>query len=178
MESPQFKKCTLDDWKVIQEIGALTFRNAFGAQNRREDMDAYISEAFSMEQIQAELDNPDTTFFLIKSGELTIGYLKLNVASAQNEPIENGLEIERIYVLNAYQGLGIGQLMLNKGIEIAKKLSKLKVWLGVWEKNEGAIRFYQRNGFKEFARHQFLLGQDEQTDLLMEINLRNEDSWK
>ena len=41
------------------------------------------------------------------------------------------------------------------------------VWLGVWEQNPRAIRFYEKNGFVPFDTHVFILGEDKQTDILM-----------
>ena len=91
------------------------------------------------------------------------------MGDAQTEVIEKGIEIERIYLLSTYQNKGIGQLMLNKILEIAATLGNDKIWLGVWKKNKGAIRFYERNGFRKFGDHSFFLGTDKQTDILMEF---------
>jgi ribosomal protein S18 acetylase RimI-like enzyme len=79
----------------------------------------------------------------------------------------NAVEIERIYVLKAYQGIKAGQALLEKAFEIASKYHSSVVWLGVWEKNHRAIQFYLKNGFIQFSRHTFRLGNDDQTDSLM-----------
>ena len=42
------------------------------------------------------------------------------------------------------------------------------MWLGVWEHNPRAQRFYEKNGFRIVGRHTFQLGYDPQTDLLMQ----------
>jgi ribosomal protein S18 acetylase RimI-like enzyme len=84
---------------------------------------------------------------------------------------ENGLEIERIYVLKEYQGRKAGKLLLEKALEAAAEGNKAYVWLGVWEENTAAIGFYERYGFREFNRHVFRLGNDEQTDIMMRLAL-------
>lgn len=172
MENVQFIKCTLKDLKILRAISETTFVQAFGEQNDKADMEAYIGTAFSTPKIRSELLNKDSIFYFVALEDNTrIGYFKLNQATAQSEPIENGLEIERIYLLDKYQGKGIGQLMMDKAFEVAKKLKKAKLWLGVWAENKGAIRFYSRNGFRKFTEHDFYLGKDLQTDWLMEIDL-------
>lgn len=171
MKDIQFRKCKAADWQILLVIAKTTFVTAFGAQNTKEDMDTYLSVAFSPAQIKKELSNPHSTFYFVESQTSAIGYLKLNIEGTQSEPIADGLEIERIYLLATFQGKGIGQLMLDKAFEIAKQLKKRKVWLGVWEKNDGAIRFYERNGFQKFGEHEFYLGKDLQTDWLMETSL-------
>jgi len=81
------------------------------------------------------------------------------------------LEIERIYVLRKWQGMKVGQLFYHKAIDIARERGYAYVWLGVWEENENAIGFYKRNGFVEFDKHLFTLGDDIQTDIMMRKEL-------
>ncbi|MFK7980988.1 MAG: GNAT family N-acetyltransferase [Saprospiraceae bacterium] len=171
MESIQFKKCNIDDWASLKAISVQTFRTAFDAQNTEEDMDIYVAKAFTSAQIKTELGNKNSLFYFVQIAHEIIGYLKLNVNAAQTETIPNGLEIERIYLLSAFQGKGYGQIMMYKAFEIAKDLKKTRLWLGVWEKNYGAVRFYERNGFKKFSTHDFYLGKDLQTDWLMDISI-------
>lgn len=93
------------DWKIIQELGCATFVETFAASNTEANMNAYLRQSFTDEKIQAELNNPDSLFFIAWNGETPIGYLKLNTGKAQTEPQDDTcLEIERIYVLAAYQG--------------------------------------------------------------------------
>jgi ribosomal protein S18 acetylase RimI-like enzyme len=104
--------------------------------------------------------------------EKVIGYLKLNMGISQTELKDNdALEIERIYVLKAFQGKKVGQLLFDKAITIAKELQVAYVWLGVWEENKRAIQFYTKNGFVEFDQHVFVLGDEPQTDIMMKLQL-------
>ena len=61
--------------------------------------------------------------------------------------------------------------ILTKIFKIGKERGYRKLWLGVWEKNFKAINFYKKNGFKKFGKYNFLLGNDIQTDYLMEIDI-------
>jgi ribosomal protein S18 acetylase RimI-like enzyme len=101
-----------------------------------------------------------------------IGYLKINFGKAQTELMDsNAAEIERIYVLKQFQGKKVGHLLLEKAMGIAHKMKVKYLWLGVWEKNIGAIGFYRKHGFKEYDKHIFKLGDDNQTDILMKVEL-------
>ena len=100
------------------------------------------------------------------------GYLKLNEASSQTDINDSdSLEIERIYVVSEYQGTGLGDFLIEKAIQKAIERNKKYAWLGVWEKNQKAIRFYQKNGFYEIGTHLFCMGNDEQTDYIMRKDL-------
>jgi diamine N-acetyltransferase len=156
----------------LQKIGEKTFSDAFGKDNSKSDMEKYLNEKFDLKQLESELMNPESEFYFSTVNHKIIGYLKVNVGAAQTENIINdALEIERIYVTSSYQGKNIGKQLFDKATEIAKEKKLKVIWLGVWEKNTGAIRFYQKNGFTEFDRHLFKLGDDEQTDVMMKLEL-------
>jgi len=172
MEAIEVKKVTPGDLKQLQEISKQTFLETFSASNSEANMNKYLEEGFALEKLSKELSSDQSEFYFAFSGEELIGYLKLNFGSAQTELQENeGLEIERIYVLQAFHGKKIGQLLYEKALEIAKDHHASYVWLGVWEENPRAISFYQKNGFIPFDKHVFRLGDDEQTDILMKKSL-------
>jgi GNAT superfamily N-acetyltransferase len=81
------------------------------------------------------------------------------------------MEVERIYVLGEFQSKKVGQLLFEKALAIGKNKKVDFVWLGVWEENHRAIRFYTKNGFIAFDSHIFLMGNDKQTDILMKLQL-------
>lgn len=152
---------------TLQRLSKTIFIEAFGPLNTPENMDDYVSKSFNLPQLQRELENPESEFYFVEEATETIGYLKINYGKAQTEPIPDGLEVERIYVGAVHRGKRIGQLLFEKAMTRAQELHKTTLWLGVWEKNRDAIRFYQRNGMTLFGQHPFMLGKDLQIDLLM-----------
>lgn len=167
------EKCELHDVAQLQKISIDTFYETFKDDNTTENMDAYLEKAFNMKQLEKELSNPSTTFYFAKINDQVAGYLKINVDNAQSEPMgDTMLEIERIYIDQHFQKHGIGKLLLQKAIDTAKQLNKEKVWLGVWEKNDNAIAFYERMGFVKNGSHTFYLGDDAQVDYIMVKSLR------
>ena len=169
MELYQVQK---SDLLALQEISRQTFFDTFAIANKEEDMNQYLEVNFSLDQLVEELNNPSTSFFFAKSNNEILAYIKLNEAEAQTEKREfSSMEIERIYVRKEFQNRGVGQFLLDKSIQITKDKKLNVIWLGVWEQNVSAIRFYERNHFHFFGKHSFMLGSDEQTDLLMELHL-------
>lgn len=166
------KKVTIAELEDLQQIGRTTFREAFASGNTETDLANYLAAHFSIRHLREELENPESVFYFAKTANQIIGYLKINTGQAQTEQKGgNALEIERIYVLKAFYGKKVGQLLLQKALEIAHKGTFDFVWLGVWEKNLRAIQFYKKNGFVIFDQHLFQLGSDIQTDLLMKLQL-------
>ena len=135
-------------------------------------MEAFIATAFTLPSFVQQLSNPDSYFYYAVVDGDTAGYIKLNYNAAQTEFQEaDALEVERIYVLQAYQGRQIGKQLIDFAIQTATEKKLSYIWLGVWEHNAGAIRFYQNKGFTIFGSHPFMLGNDQQTDLLMRKEL-------
>jgi len=156
----------------LQKIGRQTFQETFSDSNSEENMKNYLEEGFSVEKLTLELHNPDSEFYFAIHEKDIIGYLKINFGESQTELKDHkALEIERIYVVNAFHGKHVGQLLCDKSITIAKEKGVEYVWLGVWEENVKAIRFYTKNGFVAFDKHIFKLGDDEQTDIMMRLKL-------
>ena len=169
------KRVTLNDIDLLQKIGRQTFSETFSEANSQENMTQYLEEGFSLEKLTAELNDKNSEFYFAILNSKVVGYLKLNFGQSQTElKDEKALEIERIYVLKKYQGKKVGQLLYEKAVQIAGQIGANYVWLGVWEENPKAISFYKKNGFVEFDKHVFILGNDEQTDIMMKLELRSE----
>ena len=172
MESIEIVKVTKIDLLDLQQIGRQTFFETFSDGNTEENMSKYLEEGFSEEKLTNELNDTNAEFYFAKFQGQVIGYLKLNFGESQTElKDEKALEIERIYVLKEFHGKSVGQLLYDQAIKIAKDKQVDYVWLGVWEENPRAISFYKKNGFVEFDKHIFILGDDEQTDIMMKMYL-------
>ncbi len=168
----EIKKINVSDLEALQTISKDTFYETFAKDNTVEDTNKYLNENFSVEKLTKEITNQDSLFYFCYSNSEVAGYLKLNISTAQTESLlPEALEIERIYVLKKFHGLGIGKALMEKSIHSAKELSKNEIWLGVWEHNIKALKFYNKLGFNQFSKHIFKLGEDEQIDIMMKLNL-------
>lgn len=168
MVSIIINKASMEDLEVVQNLGIKTFSETFAADNSEEAMKKYLEESFNTEKVRSELANPDSLFYVAWEEDEPVGYLKVNSGKAQTElQDETSLEIERIYVKKSHHGKKVGQLLYDQALETAQSLKKTYLWLGVWEENLRALNFYRKNGFVEFDKHIFRLGDEEQTDLMM-----------
>lgn len=168
---PTIRKATLRDLGDLLHMARTGFLQAFTAGNKPENVTAYLKEAFTLEQFEKEMAASASTFFLAeKEGEI-IGYVKVNQVPAQTDVHDpESLEIARLYVLEDFLGLGLGKELLDTAINFAKQNGKKYLWLGVWEHNVRAIRFYEKNGLRIFGSHPFPFGDEIQTDFLMRID--------
>lgn len=170
MEAIKIKQIGLADMEQLQIIGRQTFIETFAEANTKQNMQKYLEEGFTADKLTSELTNANSEFYFAEFDNKVIGYLKINFGEAQTElRDQHALEVERIYVLKEYQGKKFGQILYNIALDRAKQSGANYLWLGVWEQNKKAINFYKKNGFIEFDKHIFKLGNDEQTDIMMKL---------
>ena len=158
---------------VLSQVAKQTFRETFAHDNTEEQLKEYFEDAYSLRVLSAELENPESATYFIMHEEEIAGFLKVNWGNAQTEKeLENAFEIQRLYVLQAYQGFVLGKQLFEFALELAENNGFSWAWLGVWEHNTKAQAFYNRYGFEKFSQHSFLVGQKVDTDWLLKKKLR------
>lgn len=161
-----------DELHSLHTFARHTFIEAFAHQNTPENMALYLKDHLTLSSLEQELAHPQSRFFFGEEAGKLIAYSKINAGSAQSEQqLSNALELERIYVHANWQGKGIGAELLMAMTDLAQAEGYDYIWLGVWEENHAAIRFYQRQGFTIFSQHDFYLGNDLQTDIMLKRKL-------
>ena len=161
------------DAMELTELSVTTFQDTFGPPvNGQEDMDMYIAEAMSLEQLSKELSDAENLFFLACDSDVPVGYAKLR-ASKIPAGLEStrSIELERLYVRQAYLDKKVGAALMNHCLSYATDGAYEVMWLGVWEHNHRAMNFYRKYEFEVFGDHAFVLGNDRQRDLLMKKTL-------
>ena len=159
---------TKDDAEVIADLSRKTFYETFGTHNTRENMEKFMSRQFTKKNLMKEVGALGNVFFLALQDEGPVGYARLRESINHKELGNvNAIEIARLYAINKVIGTGVGKQLMNACFEKAQAMKKEIIWLGVWEKNKRAIDFYTRSGFKKFAEHPFIIGDDVQNDWLL-----------
>ena len=169
---PELRKANLSDLPELLVLARTSFVQAFTAGNKLENVQAYLAEAFTESKLTQEMLEPASTFIVaILDGEL-VGYTKLNLSAAQADVKDPAsVEVARLYTLEKVWGTGLGQLLLDAAIDFGRQEGKTWLWLGVWEHNARAIRFYEKNGLRIFGSHPFPFGDEIQNDWLMRVEL-------
>ena len=159
---------TFDDAELIADISRETFFESYAAYNTKENMDKFLNEQFTKGRLMMEVGRHENVFLIAYCNNEVGGYLKLR---DDKKPSllknNNALEIARIYATAKWKGLGVGKVLMQQAIDIAKEKGKEVLWLIVWSQNEKAIDFYAKWGFKKIDECDFLLGDDVQKDWVM-----------
>jgi ribosomal protein S18 acetylase RimI-like enzyme len=167
--SIHIKRAGPDDNLLLARLGQQTFYDSYAADNEPENTAAYVFANFSPEKQAAELADPNTVFFIAEMGDQVIGYTQLREGPTP-APVQGDrvVEIVRIYSRREWIGRGVGRALMEACLNEAARRRCDAVWLGVWTQNPRAIAFYRKWGFEEVGRQIFRVGNDEQTDLVMQ----------
>ncbi|WP_298928324.1 GNAT family N-acetyltransferase [uncultured Allomuricauda sp.] len=129
-------------------VGKKSYQEHYLHLWENEDSTPYISKSFTKTIVQNELFDPNIENFLVQAEHTTVGIVKLIKNKALDElSSENALLAEKIYLLQAYSGKGLGKMVLQLIESYAKDLNKDVIWLDTMKKGN-PINFYLKNGFK------------------------------
>jgi GNAT superfamily N-acetyltransferase len=147
------------DVRLLSVLGTVTFYEAYFEQDSPADMANYLCETFSQEKTLAELKEPNSTYFIMYMDGSAVGYARL-LRNSINKEVNGGnpVELKRIYLVERVWGTGLGETLLNHCIDAARTEGFDSIWLGVWEKNERGLGFYQKHGFSRVGTLEFPYG--------------------
>ncbi len=157
----------LKDAAALAEISRKTFYDTFKDTCTPADMQLFLEENYNLAQTESELNNEDDFYFFINVNGKTAGYLRFMEDYTYFPFMKQwkALELKRLYVLETYHGKGVAQMLMAFFIAYALKNQYKALWLGVWEDNFKAQKFYAKFGFTDSGhRHDFPIGNTPQTD--------------
>lgn len=113
-----------------------------------------IRKSFLLDNI----DKPDNLILLAESNKNIIGIVHYYIQKTINHPIKKDKKVavlSDLYVDENYRNKGIAQQLINKGLESIKENWLVNnVVLNVFNKNQDAIKLYEKSGFqKQFIRY-------------------------
>jgi diamine N-acetyltransferase len=163
------RRAGADDARLLAQLGARLFEQAFAGANAPENMRLYLAGAFSVEQQGAELADSDrATWIAEDAGKAAVGYVTLrNRSPAQATGAVAPAEVQRLYVDRAWHGQQVGKALIDACTAQARTWHCDVIWLAVWEENARAIAFYRKMGFAAVGAQTFMLGRDAQRDIVM-----------
>jgi diamine N-acetyltransferase len=159
---------SVQDIPALRTLAIRIYRDTFSNDNTPENMEAFLNRDYSEESFRNEFKEKDSSYFFAEENDIPVGYLRLR----SNNEVEaylgkNTIELHRLYVDQKYQGKKVGTLLMEKALNVARDLKVEWLWLGVWERNPKAQRFYNKWGFERFSEHVFQMGDEAQTDWLL-----------
>ena len=162
------------DAELLVELGRRSFFEAFAEQTAPGDMAAYLKTTFSIDQTMAQMNKKDSIFLIIEQQTDPVGYAYLfpnHPPGCIRDP--KAIQLIRFYLLKKWYGRGVGNSLMQACLHESGARGYRTVWLSSWELNGRANAFYKRWHFKVVGRQKFVVGNDEQNDLIFMRYLGN-----
>ena len=148
---PHFHTVSEKNIHLVQPLAKEIWNEAYKDLLSQDQIDYMIDMMYSNEKINEGIANGDV-WEILKVDNVPSGYLHYKLDE------DNTVFLSKIYLKESNQTKGIGQLMLNRVVDYAKEKGAKAVHLTVNKHNAKAIRFYEKNGFKNMESKTFDIG--------------------
>ncbi len=167
------KQANKEHSEVLSLLGTLTYKESHGHFiSDKDDLRKYLETAFSVNKTNRDLINSENLFYIIYADQLPVGYAKLQLNSSHNNIApKQSCQLERIYILNDFIPLKIGQQFLTFLEDKAIELKYHTMWLSVYKENKRAISFYQKNGYEKVKKSTFVVNGTGYDNIVFSKNL-------
>lgn len=153
------RRATPADAAALAAIATATFTEAFGHLYPPEDLDAFLRESYAVDRQRIILEHPGYAVWLLEDDGVAVGHAAAGPCGLPNPAVRPGDgELKRLYVLAKYQNGGWGGHLFRSAMDWLLADGPRTLWIGVWENNLGAQRFYARHGFTKVGEHTFPVG--------------------
>ncbi len=174
---PSIRLAAADDINILAALGTTTCYEAYFELDPSQDLADYCARVYSPENVRSEFEDTDSTYLIAEINDRAVGFAKLR----ENKPVEcvdgeNAIELQRIYVLERVKRAGVGKALLQKGIDIGRARGYKQLWLGVWDKNIPAQRFYERLGMEKAGTTVFNDGKNDFINFVFAVNISDSDA--
>ena len=157
-------------------VGQATFLESFAGIIPGSDIIAHCANQHAPEKYRCWIEDPATCTWLasVAPDRAPVGYLVLTKPDLPLAVIgPDDTEVKRIYLLQRFQGRGVGRDLMGTALTEARRLGRKRVLLGVYSQNESAIGFYHRAGFIRVGERPFQVGANTYHDFIFALDLRH-----
>lgn len=144
-------EATTEDIPLIQTIAEQTWRPTYGHILTEEQTLFMLDMMYSSESLTRQFET--NTFIFAYEGDTPLGFACFE---SKNDEV---MKLHKLYMLPAAQGKGIGKLLIQEVAKYAKQQGLKFVHLNV-NRNNKAIGFYEKQGFKIIKEEDINIGND------------------
>jgi len=166
----RYRDATPADLPAIDALFRESFVATFGHLYSPENLAIFLAK-FTPEAWRAELATPGLAFRLAEDDAGLVGYCKLGPVTLPIAADGPAIELRQLYLRERGKGTGAAQALMDWALATSRERGAATLWLSVYIDNHRARRFYERYGFVDRGRYAFMVGEHEDEDRLMSLEL-------
>lgn len=158
------------DGAALSKLFCASFATTFGHLYAQEDIAAFLCNK-QPEHFEEQLADPAFAFRLAQQSGTLIAFAKCGPNELPLDEPDGAWELHQLYVAEEAKGLGISDALMNWALAEARRRQFRDLVLSVFIDNHRARRFYERWGFVEIGRWDFMVGNHPDDDRIMRVRL-------
>jgi ribosomal protein S18 acetylase RimI-like enzyme len=166
-----YRDATPADGPELARMARRSFTETFGTLYRQEDLAQFLDAAFGSAGLPADLTDLAYRVRVVTDNDAIIGYCKIGPVTFPGEWSDSAVELHQLYILGEYHGAGLASVLMDWALDRARSRGASEMILSVFVDNQRARRFYERYGFEEIGQYKFMVGEHEDDDRLMRLEL-------
>ena len=154
-----------DDAEALGALGRQTFIDTFVAEDGfaipypAADLEAFLDASFSTDATAKKLAEPGTAWWVAERNGALLAFANTGPNGLPHpEATPGNMELRRLYVGKAAQGLGLGTQLLKLSLDWMEANTAGPLWIGVWSGNLKAQKLYEAYGFAKAGEYQYPVG--------------------
>jgi ribosomal protein S18 acetylase RimI-like enzyme len=165
-----YRDAGLDDAALLAEVSGKSFAETFGHLYAEEDLRTFLAK-LSEPAWYEELEDPRIDVRIAEEEGEACGFAKLGPISLPVDPAGPAAELRQLYLLEPWQGRGIGRTLMDWALDQARQRGAREMYLSVWAENFRAQRFYRGYGFTFVRPYAFMVGDQADEDEIWRLEL-------
>lgn len=152
-----------DDTQALSDMGwrsfLETFVGGFGIPYPPADLQAFFDESWSPEAFTRKLAETGAAWWVAEREGVLLAFANAGPNGLPHPDAKSGeMELRRLYVDKAAQGLGLGTRLLALSLDWMSANTTGALWIGVWSGNLKAQKLYAAHGFEKVGEYQYPVG--------------------
>jgi GNAT superfamily N-acetyltransferase len=159
MHLPAIRRARPDESAVLAALGVRTFTETFGHLYPPEDLAGFLADAYGEATVREVLEDPDAATWIAEIDGEPVGYIRAGRCALPHPDVTPACgEIKALYLVRGRQNTGLGSRLFAHAMAWLLRDGSRDLWIGVWSENDGAQRFYARQGFEVAGEYGFRVG--------------------
>jgi ribosomal protein S18 acetylase RimI-like enzyme len=154
------------DAAALKALFAESFVETFGHLYRPADLNEFL-DTNSLAKWQANLSDPQVAIWVAEADGELAAFVELAPKKLPYETSAPALELRRLYLRSNLHGRGIADELMQWALQETVRRGARELVLSVYVDNHRARRFYERYGFEQVGKYDFMVGSHADEDLIL-----------